>query len=63
MSPQRKYRIAKGSGNDIAAVNRFIKQFEQMNKMMKQMPGLMGGKKGFGRFGKFGNPFGGGKFF
>ncbi|MBQ7659111.1 MAG: signal recognition particle protein [Butyrivibrio sp.] len=63
MSPQRKYRIAKGSGNDIAAVNRFIKQFEQMNKMMKQMPGLMGGKKGFGKFGKFGNPFGGGKFF
>ncbi len=63
MSPQRKYRIAKGSGNDIAAVNRFIKQFEQMNKMMKQMPGLMGGKRGFGKFGKFGNPFGGGKFF
>ena len=62
MSPQRKYRIAKGSGNDIAAVNRFIKQFEQMNKMMKQMPGLMGGKRGFGKFGKFGNPFGGGKF-
>ena len=49
MSPQRKYRIAKGSGNDIAAVNRFIKQFEQMNKMMKQMPGLMGGRRGFGR--------------
>ncbi len=65
MSPQRKYRIAKGSGNDIADVNRFIKQFEQMNKMMKQMPGLMGGKKrGFGKFGGFGNPFGGGsKFF
>jgi len=59
MSPQRKYRIAKGSGNDIAAVNRFIKQFEQMNKMMKQMPGLMGGKRGFGKFGKFGNSFGG----
>jgi signal recognition particle subunit SRP54 len=50
MSPQRKYRIAKGSGNDIAAVNRFIKQFEQMNKMMKQMPGLLGGKRGFGKF-------------
>lgn len=62
MSPQRKYRIAKGSGNDIAAVNRFIKQFEQMNKMMKQMPGLMGGKRGFGKFGKFGNPFGGKMF-
>jgi signal recognition particle subunit SRP54 len=54
MSPQRKFRIAKGSGNDIADVNRFIKQFEQMNKMMKKMPGLMGGKRGFGRFGGFG---------
>ena len=54
MSPQRKFRIAKGSGNDIATVNRFIKQFEQMNKMMKQMPGLMGGKRGFGRFGGLG---------
>lgn len=58
MSPQRKFRIAKGSGNDIADVNRFIKQFEQMQKMMKKMPGLMGGKKR-GGFGKFGNPFGG----
>ena len=27
LTPQRKYRIAKGSGNDIAEVNRFIKQF------------------------------------
>jgi len=66
MSPQRKFRIARGSGNDIAAVNRFIKQFEQMNKMMKQMPGLMGGKrKGFGKFGGFPGMggFGGGKFF
>ncbi len=65
MSPQRKYRIAKGSGNDIAAVNRFIKQFEQMNKMMKQMPGLMGGKRrgGFGKFGGLGGFGGGNKFF
>ena len=66
MSPQRKFRIARGSGNDIAAVNRFIKQFEQMNKMMKQMPGLMGSKrKGFGKFGGFPGMggFGGGKFF
>ena len=46
MNPKRKARIARGSGNDIAAVNRFIKQFEQMQKMMKQMPGLMGGRKG-----------------
>ena len=27
LTPQRKYRIAKGSGCDIATVNRFIKQF------------------------------------
>jgi signal recognition particle subunit SRP54 len=52
MNPQRKHRIAKGAGVDIAEVNRFIKQFDQMQKMMKQMPGLMGKK---GRF----NPFGG----
>ncbi|MBQ9589930.1 MAG: signal recognition particle protein [Butyrivibrio sp.] len=61
MNPQRKFRIAKGSGNDIADVNRFIKQFEQMQKMMKQMPGLMGGKRGFGKFGGF-KGLGGGKF-
>ncbi len=65
MNPQRKFRIAKGSGNDVAAVNKFIKQFEQMNKMMKKMPGLMGGKKG--RFGGLGSLAGlgrgGNKFF
>ncbi|MBQ9867506.1 MAG: signal recognition particle protein [Lachnospiraceae bacterium] len=52
LNPQRKYRIAKGAGVDIAIVNRFIKQFEQSQKMMKQMPGMMGGmgKKGRGGF-------------
>ncbi len=54
LTPQRKYRIAKGSGNDIADVNRFIKQFNQMSKMMK-MAG--GGKKGKKR--RNNNPFGG----
>ena len=54
LTPQRKYRIAKGSGNDIADVNRFIKQFNQMSKMMK-MAG--GGKKGKRR--RNNNPFGG----
>ncbi|WP_026510005.1 signal recognition particle protein [Butyrivibrio sp. LC3010] len=64
MSPQRKYRIAKGSGNDITDVNRFIKQFEQMQKMMKQMPGLMGkkGRRGLGALGGLGKG-GFGKFF
>ena len=63
MSPQRKFRIAKGSGNDIADVNRFIKQFDQMQKMMKQMPGLMGKRGGFGKMGGFPKFPGGGKFF
>ena len=64
MNPQRKYRIAKGSGNDIADVNRFIKQFDQMQKMMKQMPGMMGkkGRRGFGGFPGMGKG-GFGKFF
>ena len=60
LNPQRKNRIAKGAGVDIAVVNRFVKQFEQTQKMMKQMPGLMGGKKhrgGFGGFGGFKMPF------
>lgn len=47
LNPQRKHRIAKGAGVDIAEVNRFIKQFEQSRKMMKQMPGMMKrGRKG-----------------
>ena len=49
LNPQRKIRIAKGAGVDIAVVNRFIKQFEQSQKLMKQFAG--GGKrKGFGGF-------------
>ncbi len=63
MSPQRKFRIAKGSGNDIADVNRFIKQFEQMQKMMKQMPGLMGKRGGLGKLAGLGKFPGGGRFF
>ena len=52
LNPQRKNRIAKGAGVDIAVVNRFIKQFEQSQKMMKQFGG--GGKRrGFGGMGGF----------
>jgi signal recognition particle subunit SRP54 len=36
ITPPRKRRIAKGSGNDVSDVNRLLKQFEQMSKMMKQ---------------------------
>ncbi len=50
LNPQRKHRIARGAGVDIAIVNRFIKQFEQSQKMMKQFGG---GKKGRGMFGGF----------
>ncbi len=62
LNPQRKHRIAKGAGVDIAVVNRFIKQFEQSQKMMKQMTGGMGKRKGFGGLGGLGG-FGGRKFF
>ena len=51
LNPQRKFRIAKGAGVDIAVVNRFVKQFEQSQKMMKQFGG--GGKHGRGMFGGF----------
>lgn len=33
----RKRRIAMGSGTDIQAINRLLKQFTQMQKMMKKM--------------------------
>lgn len=33
----RRQRIAKGCGKDIADVNAFMKQFEQMRQMMQQM--------------------------
>ncbi len=45
LTPQRKHRIAKGSGCDIATVNRFIKQFTQMQKMMKQVGNMGGGRR------------------
>ena len=51
----RRKRIAKGSGKDIAEVNAFMKQFEQMKQMMSQMnkmkgmgmgmPGMMPGRR------------------
>ena len=39
LNTSRRQRIAKGSGTDIAAVNRLIKQFDQTRKMMKMMTG------------------------
>lgn len=45
LNPSRKQRIAKGSGKELAEINAFIKQFDQMKQMMKQMSNMpMGGK-------------------
>lgn len=46
LNPSRKNRIAKGCGQDIADVNRVVKQFEQMKKMQKQLNGMMNNKHG-----------------
>ncbi|MBD0366369.1 MAG: signal recognition particle protein [Flavisolibacter sp.] len=40
----RRKRIAKGCGRDIAEVNAFMKQFEQMREMMKMMNKMPMGK-------------------
>ncbi|MGN0696866.1 MAG: signal recognition particle protein [Oscillospiraceae bacterium] len=37
INPSRKKRIAAGSGNSVADVNRLLRQFEEMQKMMKQL--------------------------
>ena len=37
INPSRRQRIAKGAGKDIADVNAFMKQFEQMKQMMSMM--------------------------
>jgi signal recognition particle subunit SRP54 len=64
MSPSRKKRIAEGSGNDIAAVNRFIKNFEQSQKIMKQMGGMKKGRRGgFGNLMNMQKMMGQNKFF
>lgn len=54
INPSRRLRIAKGAGKDIADVNAFMKQFEQMKDMMKMMNKMpMGGKMpGMGGFGR-----------
>ena len=50
INPGRKQRIAKGSGKDIAELNQFIKQFDQMKNMMKMMNKMpMGKMAGLGK--------------
>ena len=62
VNPQRKRRIAAGSGTKVEDVNRILKQYEQMQKMMKQF-GVMGkngkGKKNKMRFPPMNMPGGG----
>ncbi|MCZ0717144.1 signal recognition particle protein [Aerococcus kribbianus] len=52
ISQSRRRRIAKGSANDVATVNRLIKQFKQTRDMMSSMSN--------GNFGNLQNMFGGG---
>lgn len=50
INPSRKKRIALGSGKDIAELNQFLKQFDQMKAMMKSMNKMpMGKLAGLGR--------------
>ena len=44
INPSRKQRIAAGSGKDLAELNQFIKQFDQMKNMMKMMNKMPMGK-------------------
>jgi signal recognition particle subunit SRP54 len=44
INPNRKLRIAKGAGKDLAELNAFLKQFEQMKGMMKMMNKMPTGK-------------------
>ncbi|MDY4011138.1 MAG: signal recognition particle protein [Fusobacterium gastrosuis] len=54
LKASRKQRIAKGSGTEVADINRLLKQFEQMKSMMKMLSGgkmpnlgaMMGGRNG-----------------
>lgn len=46
LNASRRIRIAKGSGNKVEDINRFMEQFSSMQKMMKQMMS----KKGMGKF-------------
>ena len=50
----RRQRIARGSGTQVADVNRLLKQFREMKKMLKQMAGPKGGL--LGKLPGFGGP-------
>jgi signal recognition particle subunit SRP54 len=46
LNASRRRRIARGSGTSLPEVNRFIKQFGEMQKMFRQMNLGGGGRKG-----------------
>ena len=53
INPSRKTRIAKGSGKELAELNQFLKQFDQMKEMMKMMNKMpMGNMPGLGALGR-----------
>lgn len=52
LNGSRRKRIAKGSGNKVEDINRFMNQFEQMQKTMKSMMNKKGKFKGM-NFPKF----------
>ena len=56
INTSRKKRIAKGCGMDLAEINTYIKQFEQMRMMMKGMSDM---KNMFGKMGSNMNALGG----
>lgn len=45
LNASRRIRIAKGSGNKVEDINRFMEQFSSMQKMMKQMMSKKGMEK------------------
>ena len=50
LDTSRKKRIAKGCGMELAEINTYVKQFEQMRMMMKGLHDMKG------MFGKMGMP-------
>ena len=53
LDASRRKRIAKGSGNTVEDINRFINGFMQMQKMMKQLTNQKGGIPRINKFSNF----------
>ena len=57
INASRKKRIAQGAGTSVEAVNKLLKQFDQMLKMMKQFSDMGKGKQGRRMLGRMKMPF------